>query len=538
MNKDSVNCLKKVKEKCRTKEPIIEYYADCLLKLTKAYNKIEKTEMLHYVKQIVDPSFQLVIIYFSNCVDKYLDTEEPEEKMFLLNDIQLSVESYLEVWETIIQSTNTADRILIQSVPVGPIRQIPVKICAYFTNFLEALTKLFIENEQDSYAFLVYPSFGKRPEARLLFSTVKENGKVGIIRVPEKDIWNITYLRMLICHEVFHIIPRDLRDRFERSKSLEKIITTDLKKRMWHDIEAGLSGKEKLEEKQKKGFEEVYFGEISCDIYTKLINRKDKNDRSFYSTEILQYYSDHYISHFLKKLEISTNELWNSIYGSEQPISTFDEYQQRMEALESIRMQMSRSILQLLAHSRLPAICSFYMDVFREVFSDLTSILSNQISAEEYFTSFRYTPLQDDDFQLVPDLYLRAGLVLRIMTENDSLCSEGVFENWREWKKHLEDKLEGNGVSFQEQVIIFLSILLENDSYENTCIMIFKSVWRYFESHFRIYRDRYLNFEAERKESFRKFRERYSSFLGVTNFQLLQKISEQKWEFEDISDKT
>lgn len=483
MNRDSVYSLEKVKEKCGTKEPVIEYYADCLLKLTKAYNKIEETEMLHYVKRIVAPSFQLVIKYFSNCVDEYLDTKEPEEKMLLLNDIQSSVESYLEVWETIIQSTNTADRILIQSVPVGPIRQIPVKICAYFSDFLNALTDLFKEDKEYSYAFLVYPSFGKRPESRLLFSTAQENGKVGIIRIPEKDIWNVTYVRMLICHEVFHIIPRGLRDRLDRAKVLEKIITTDLKKRMWHDIE-NLPEKKKFEEKQKKGIEEFYFKEISCDVHTKFIKGKDKNDRSFYSTEILQSYSDYYIDYLLNKLEISTNELWNNIYGSEQPISKFNVYQQRMEDLESTRMQMSRSILQLLAHSRLPEICSFYMDIFREVFSDLTFILSIQISAEEYFTSLRYTPLRNDDFELVPDLYLRAGLVLWIMTEGDALCNEGLFKNWKEWKKHLEATIEGNGVSFQEKVIIFLSILLENDDHEKTYMMIFKSVLPYFETIF------------------------------------------------------
>lgn len=531
--------LKEIKEKCKLKEPVIEYYAVCLLKISNVYKKIEESDMLCYVKQIVAPSFPLIMKYFLKSAEVYLNTENPETKVTLLNDIQSSVESYLEVWEIIIQSTNAADRILIQSVPVGSIRQVPAKICAYFASFLNALTRLFQKKEDSDadsdYAFLVYPSFGKRPESRLLFSTMQEKGKVGIIRIPEKDIWNVAYLRMLICHELFHIIPGDLRNRYGRAKALEKIITTDLAKRLWYDIEKNYGGKGRLGEWEKEKFEEIYFGEIPSEVNENYFSGKDKDDRAFYSTETLQFYSNYYILHLLKKLEISTDELWNKMYGSELPISTFAIYKQRMDALESCRIQMNKGILKLLAKSRLPKICSFYTDIFREVFSDLTFILSLKISAEEYFASFRYMPLQGNDFELVPGLYLRAGLILQIMTETDNFVSDAeLFKKWVEWKKRLGKK--ENGLSFQEQVLKFLLLITkgkeDGKEDDSVSIVIYRSVWEHYLSHFLEYRNKYLKFEEEEKGDFEEFRKRYCVSLDVTNIQLLRAISKREWEFQ------
>lgn len=519
------NCifeLKTIKDNCKFKgEPLIEYYSGCLLKIAKSYSKIEESNMLYYVKQMVAPSFPLIIKHFLKCAEKYLSAENPEDKVTLLNDIQLSIETYLEVWETIVQSTNTADHILIQSASVASVRQVPVKICAYFASFLNELAMLFQSDQKSEYAFLVYPSFGKRPEANLLFSTMQEKGKVGIIRIPEKDIWNVTYLRMLICHEIFHIIPHTLRNRFDRAKMLDKIISTDLMNRILYNLDTTQQLKNKLGE--------IYFDNVSEAVKEEYLDNKDEEDRSFYSTEAIQFYSNYYIKFFLEKLKISTTELWYKIYGIEQPLSTFELYKERMDKLDSCRMQINENILNLLSHSDLPEICSFYTDIFREVFADLTFILSIQISAEEYFASFSYTPLQDEDFELVPDLYLRAGLVLQIMTESDSLNIE-LIRRWREWKNQLEDKINGHGVSFQEKVIRFLSLILEKEDDIKTNIKIFKSVWHNYLEHFREYRKKYLSFENTNSIKLEKFRKKYLISLDVNNSKLLYAISKREWE--------
>ena len=539
---DDLNLLGKIKKECELKEEdTLQYYCVCLLKLYKEFIKVEKTEMLSYIHQIVSPAFPLVLKYFLIQANAYLLSGEAEEKSVILQDIEISVETFGEVWDAVIQSTNAADRILIQSAPIeSTIRQVPVKLCAYYSSLLNELATIFQEKvgEERKYAFSVYPSLGSRPEAILLFLTMKRNGKVGIIRVPEKDIEDVKYLRMLISHEFYHIVPGSfLRRRRSRAAALAKIILYDLREKLLDGI--------KINQKVRERLEECLFGDVPREIKEKYLS-KDEESRCFYSTDTSEFFSNYFIQHALKLLKMDSQEIWEAIFAP-QDINDFEKYKSSKDCAEDYHKRIKNKILNLLASSSIPKVCKFYSDVFREVFADLLYVMSLQVSANDYFSSFRYKPLNVPDSQYRPNLYLRASLVLEIMTEDSAEKSldEKLFNDWREWRETtLNENTESNTDSFVCEVRSFLKDITdsanikysdlagEEETIGAECVSTLPdlNIWDNYIEYFRLCRNRYYDFEKQRKIEFINFRKKYLIEMNYSNLNLLDAISKRKWE--------
>ena len=128
-----VKCLKKLQSDCHIrKEPVLEYYCDCMLKIRRAYYKAEQTDLLFYIKQIMSAAFPLVVKYFVLCVEEYHKETDFCQRARILRDIEESVVKFDEMFDSIIHATNSVDRILFQTAPIATATHIAApKLCAY-----------------------------------------------------------------------------------------------------------------------------------------------------------------------------------------------------------------------------------------------------------------------------------------------------------------------------------------------------------------------------------------------------------------------
>ena len=275
-NTNNYETLFKIWERCiRLEFENLKFYCECMLKLSRTFFKIEQTEMLSYIKRIMSPAFPLMVNYFVNRADAYISSKLEKERVEILEDIERSIVRFWDVHESIIQSSNGADRILMQTAPIdsGVHYAVP-KLCAYYSELLNTFANLLNEESKNHYAFCVYPTLNSQAEAELLFATMKQRGKVGVIRVPGKDIANVEYITALLFHEFFHIIPGGLRLRKKRALFFLNILL--------YDIDALLIGDLKFEDdKSKEKLREYLFGKL-CGTILEELRKHEKGDRLFY----------------------------------------------------------------------------------------------------------------------------------------------------------------------------------------------------------------------------------------------------------------
>lgn len=521
----------RIRTECLLKhEDTLYYYCVCLLKLRRACQKIKSTEMLAYIRQIVAPSFPLVEKYFLSRADAYLRSSIQNDKYIILKDIELSVETFCEVCETVIQSTNVADRMLIQSAPMElGIRQVSVKECAYCSSMLNDLALIFQEDKSErEYAFSVYPSLGSIPETVLLFGTLPERGKVGIIRAPGKDIAHIQYLRMLISHEFFHIVPGSiLRHRYERAKKLGTIILYDLRIKLFQGIDY-------LTINQKKRFEDFIFKGIPEQI-NKCFLDADKDDRRYYSKNTCEFYGNFLMNKVRDFMNISLEEMFQYVFEPDG-VSSLNVYKKYREQARRCLEDLNNNIVEAFMHSSIQKLCKFHSEIFREVFADIMYVMTLRVMPDAYCSTFNYNPSGTQDERNRPDLYLRVGLVFAAMSDYAVKANAGdtLFQSWRNWLWGIASETGGDHFRFIEGVKRCIRVFQGTPSDPTPqkaeyYILPDRNIWEQYKEYVALCRDQYLVFEKNNKKKFSDFREKYSIETN-SNMELLSAISVRKWE--------
>lgn len=428
---EELKTLEELRTKCDScAEETLKFYCNCLMKMHRACYKIEETEMLSYVRQIVSPAFPLVIRYFVDRVKACIDETVPEDtKGIIRQDVEESVVEFGEVLEAIIHSTNGADRILLQTAPIDVgIRYAAPKLCAYYSKTLNAVAKLFQHQDENEYAFCVYPTLNSCAEALLLFSTMERRGKVGIIRIPGYQIADISYMRLLLLHEIFHVLPGALRMRKERARAFQIILL--------YSVENELIGKcKEISAEDRKRLEKFFFAEM-VERSVRYLREKEEGDRIFYSRNISEYYVNEFAKQFYETQKKDIKD-YGDCLDDGKGWETYEEYSAWMRRIRQLSERIQGNILRILANGELTEKCNCYMDLFREAYSDIMTIITLRLPPDMYFSGFHYAPDDEDDKRLRCTLYLRAMFVAKTMCcmfEDISAEQKKLFEMWRNWK--------------------------------------------------------------------------------------------------------
>lgn len=542
--------LSQVWDRCDMPEyETLKYYCECMLKLCRIFYKIENTGMLSYIHQILSPTFPLMVRYFINRAEAFIEEKKEKEKVEILEDIEKSVVGFWEVQEAIIQSSNGADRILFQSAPLdsGTHYAAP-KLCAYYSEMLNTFADFFDENEGVSekyYAFCVYPTMNSQAEAERLFTTMEQKGKVGIIRVPGKEIADTRYIIPLLFHEFFHIVPGSLRLRKRRAKIFLNILLYDLETLIEENVDIN-----------NDSYKEI----LRSYLFDKLIKEtlKEMDDieeekRFYYSRNIMENFANK-IYMYLREAEKQKVTKMEEIICSGEEFKSFSEYKERKRVIERWYSQINTNISNICEGSVIQRKCHFYMGVFREAYADLLCVISLNIKPDQYIRIFRYT--QGD----IGESCVRIGLFLRVFFVKEIMCEDintpnlisKVFEDWKKWAQHIEINYEQNGDNGLIKGMLHVTSVYRNEeSFCRQCGHLNGSdtnrqintedmevvpnrviLDRYLE-YFRTCRDKYLEYLKLHEEKFALFQQRFLFNRQEINDDMNYYISLREWEVEE-----
>ena len=554
-NETELKKLLLISNKCEELELVtLRYYCECMLKLWRIFYKIKGTEMLSYIWQIMSPVFPLMIRYFTNRADAYIDESKTEkEKVEILEDIERSVVEFWEVQEAIIQSSNGADRILFQSAPLdtGAHYAAP-KLCAYYSEVLNSFAGFFDENEdslEKNYAFCVYPTLNSQAEATMLFTTMEQKGKVVIIRVPGNDIANNIYILSLLLHEFFHIVPEKLRLRKMRANIFLNILLYDIGSLVIENIEI-------KEEEDKEKLRNYIFSKLIEDA-SKELTCYSEECRFFYSRQIMESFANKFFNYLRKVKSQPMLCMLKEIYPPKYPEDeeSFSEYREKRTVIKQWHSQVNTNISNICESSIIQKKCNFYMGVFREAYADLLCVISLGLNPEQYFLTFRYSQKDFDESCVGIGLFLRVFFVKEVMSEEMNtpvpVWRSQVFNSWEKWSQHIEAKgkqkdnnglIEGmlqvtrlyknRGISYNQ----LGSRREDNDNLQwggdNMEVVPNRVILERYLMYFRKCRDEYLKYLKKHEVRFKSFQERFMLNRQDINDKMNEYISFREWEIE------
>lgn len=557
MNTDRLEeCKFKLKESERfvkiLKDLQLAYCCQCLEKLLRVYVKVRETEMLSYICKILDPFFPLAVDYFYDHILAYTNaitnskdsTIDGVLTIDVYEDIKKSVLALSEATEFIIQSSNKADRMLIQSIPInsGLLYSVP-KMSAYFSEMLNTLADILQNETNSDYAFCVFPAIQYRSETKVLFLTQQKHGKTALIRIPSTDLMQVSYLRILLVHELFHVIliPEHVQ-RKERAIDYLKILMYDLEGKLYD----GLS---ELNQNKRQRLDKLILTPITNALISKLKDKQNE-DRIFYSRQIQALMVSTILDNLSYILTLNRNEIYDCLYEYEKECKGYNEYEERMECCDETLKKITENAILLMKSSVVSEVSGLYMRIFREVLSDLSTIWILRPKPESWIHSFHYHAVNVNDRLKMPTQYMRISLVISTLAQMTNYTKIGnrISSYLKMWTD-FQEKLQSTSCSepFLEGISDYIGVLSGKkntldaqgnlDSTEN--VLQFQVIYDYYRDFFNRRLSYIIAFEEEHSIKFEYFRQRffvkYAEDTTVKSdeeydMKIIDHIAKRKWE--------
>lgn len=498
-------------------DPLILHHIEKMMKLRWTYIKANDNALVDYLGRMISRVYPLFEEYFINRLDEYL--ENPKEKDRILSDLDYSIEIFWESEDAIIHTTNAADRIVIQTAAVDTgLRYVGPKLCYYYSEMLRELGNIFYYDGR--YGFLVSPTMTESTNARVLFSTNLEHGKVSCIRISENNIADVGLENILLLHEFFHICPAELRLRKERAIHFLKILLYSVSFSLFDGIP--------LEEAEDRFYD--YF---TTDIFEKCkaeFSGKGEYDRCYYGSNVMNTYTRIISSSLQRLITINIKKVAELL--DPRSCDSYKIYNRVHEKSLLIQEALRNKALEILIQSRLHIYCDGYMQIFREAYCDLMAILTLKVEPEDYIKAFNYQQIGEKIVEQRTPLALRIYFVTCAMTEkitpdSDEVIGKELFDKWSKWSQNNngrpEDSIEGAVFKCGEYKANTSKIRNEESG-----LIISSNIFDIYNEYFACCRNKYVEFMARNRKKFDKWNTKY--LHGKSTFEVLKAISLRKIE--------
>ena len=403
-------------------------YCKCMSQMSSICKKIEEFGMLSYEKEMISSAYDEAIKHFIEQINMALELKgEFTKKSQVVEDIERSVGILDHVFQTVIHSTNKADGILFQtavlSAGVGHYQD--AKLCAYYACFLNELSKVYNNSSNEKYTFCVYPSLCSIPETSILFSERKERGRVSVVKMPEYGTEDVTKIRCRLAHELYHVLPDELRDRKNRARAFVQIMLYEMKSKLIEKFFLeNKREREKLDEKVLDIIEKHIFDKCMEEIRTDF--GEGNNYYAHHVKEIVEEKINNMLINFDERTlkikimeEISDTEL----------IDEYAKFKEIENVISGLLNHCSVKSKNILCRGEVIRLSKFYMKLFSEVFSDIMMVLTLGISETQYDRTFVEVANKNEDNIRInrPLLYYRKQLTANAISK---CYDKSLVEKW------------------------------------------------------------------------------------------------------------
>lgn len=380
----------------------------------------------------------------------------------------------------------------------------PAKLRAFYSLWALQMSdyyNAFNYEEKNEYSFIFSPGLYREISVEQLYSNYKEHNRLMLITVPERQLYNLKWLLLILSHEVSHFVGYTIRKRQERHhawlKSCVRLLLLEMNYYRYnvggelkYSIEKGMMQTKLSEELEELLFKEeklirdeihIWPHEFHSDNSMEIIMKAFRNVSRTYAGKLISDDCER-MNAFLKKE-----------YAGDM-VSVRD----RIEWLNEIRKICNGMYRPLLAFNqkfqlRLPQFLKIFRYIYTETYADLIAVLTLELSAEEYLLSFCKGELMLSTAETRTDdgvlLIIRASSVMEAVQTIAKSGTAAVSQKFcNGWTKDIFKRLpkyfskDKESVEYDISLKIFGYMIEIRD--KNKKISIYKSLYNYNDETF------------------------------------------------------
>jgi len=356
----------------------------------------------------------------------------------------------------------------------------PAKLRAFYSFWVLRLTDYYNEFNEDgiknTYSFILSPGMYQQTGVSELYTNYVENKRLMLIKVPERHLYAIRWLPVILAHEVSHFVGYASRRRMARHFACLKICARVLfleinyfrycssSEEFQQLKEQGIKGLKLYEEMEKELEKEEYRVRVKSGLYPHEFHSEN-------SIEIIKRTFRNGNGDFTAKIISEDSERMNIFLKKEKNIMEMP-FGQQCREIQKILEESNREYKEILTLNQkfefdlLPQLLEILIYICKEAYADLIAILTLGLSPEEYLYSFIKGECNIQEDRVGEDavlLVLRAGFTMRAVM-NAVACKPSCFteEFCQIWMgevfKNLIVKLKSDTIEWKVAVDICVHI--------------------------------------------------------------------------------
>lgn len=275
----------------------------------------------------------------------------------------------------------------------------PSKLRAFYSLWALRLSDYYSEfghaNSKKSYSFILAPGMFSKVKIMQLFESDAEDDRLMLIAVPERQLYMLKGLSIILGHEVSHYVGTEVRQRFVRHKTLIGIMTRLLALEMnfyrykvcsrdWKNTVENIISKSKLHER----LEELILAEDEaiCENSKEVADKYHSGNSAIIIQQAFQAFAKTYLTKtigedcedFCQDMMKRINQLSN-----EEKVVLFQKI-----GNESYKMKDTFAFFYSKFQGQLKGFMGIFFRILREACADINSVLTLELMPEEYLQSF------------------------------------------------------------------------------------------------------------------------------------------------------
>lgn len=380
----------------------------------------------------------------------------------------------------------------------------PAKLRAFYSLWALELSNYYSlfcdKNTKKTYSFILSPGMFPEVGVKQLFDNDEDKHRLMLITLPERQLYTVQKLSIMLGHEVSHFVGTDVKCRDERCACLVKVVTRILTLEINRLRYEGSDIEYKNE--MERSIAESHLYERLIQLLLKENALLDKKDSVtiFHSEKTILHIKNLFDSFLNKYTELVTGEDCEYYYQSYKNahLETRDGYEKKAIVINKAKKQSYekekdiQNIIQKFSGKLDSFLGTILNEVLREACADISSILTLELTPKEYIESFCNNGIPDEELENVENIItekeIRISLVIKsiqkeIAGKKSCFIYSEFFEAWQTFS--IEKFIKENTGNREAEFLgykIFLCFLIKKD--KNTRISEYQSAYNKDKGYF------------------------------------------------------
>lgn len=468
---------------------IIYNLSACYKAIWQILNSIEKFEKKAFPDYIYISIFSSLSMLISKIIDRK-EKNETKSNLSYLNNIE-EIYSFLTAINQISQNLVRAERQFTQIPELNAnCYNIPIKLHAFYAGFVDKVKCYLNESfgTGNYYEFTLYPGINEQLTVTQVFykkesnrsDIEKENKRLILMNIPEKQVFDPKHMLICLCHEVGHFVGSKLRQRERRYLSIKHAAARLICLHLYCDRKI----KKYITQKGLTYLFDYIYVEVARNIENQLALQKSKScysDDILVHTEFLEIIIAKGINDFVLKNVDITQDVYEKVLTEYIKEESLKNAKLTREDIKKYKEEYSKALRSYFYNIQsetsldednvsINAISEHLILLYKESFADLVSVLILDLNFREYCQSiFKSLKEYETEEMVDTDLVIRVVLVAITMgLDIEDLKDHKIYKaKWNlndiyEWKHEERNK---SIKKFLEKVIQYYKFA--GSSYKN-----------------------------------------------------------------------